>query len=110
MAIPYLTLDYVPGYNVVEYLGPVEGMVSTNPSFVGDFFMRLSNFFGGRSGTLDRRLWDAKEQALAMMLAQADAAGATIVLGVRFAMMEAGSGNFVVVNYLGTAVRVAKKC
>ena len=59
------TTPSVEGRRITEYKGVVFGEVIAGVNFVKDFVAGLSNFFGGRSGTYEEELINARQQALA---------------------------------------------
>lgn len=58
------TTPSVDGRKIEKYLGVVCGEVISGVNFVKDFAAGLTNFFGGRSGSYENELIDAREQAL----------------------------------------------
>ena len=58
------TTPSVEGRRITEYKGVVFGEVIAGVNFVKDFVAGLSNFFGGRSGTYEEELINARQQAL----------------------------------------------
>ena len=76
------TTPSVEGRRITEYKGVVFGEVIAGVNFVKDFVAGLSNFFGGRSGTYEEELINARQQALAEMEQRAAQLGADAVVGV----------------------------
>lgn len=70
------TTPSVEGRRITEYKGVVFGEVIAGVNFVKDFVAGLSNFFGGRSGTYEEELINARQQALAEMEQRAAQLGA----------------------------------
>ena len=58
------TTPSVEGHGISAYLGVVFGEVISGVDFVRDFAAGLTNFFGGRSGTYEEELMNARETAL----------------------------------------------
>ena len=54
------TTPSVEGRRITEYKGVVFGEVIAGVNFVKDFVAGLSNFFGGRSGTYEEELINAR--------------------------------------------------
>lgn len=76
-------------------------------NFVKDFVAGLSNFFGGRSGTYEEELIDARQQALDEMEQRAAQLGADAVVGVDIDYEVLGADNgMLMVTASGTAVRL----
>lgn len=58
------TTPTVEGRRITEYKGIVFGEVIAGVNVVKDIAASFSNFFGGRSGTYESELINAREQAL----------------------------------------------
>ena len=101
------TTPSVEGRRITEYKGVVFGEVIAGVNFVKDFVAGLSNFFGGRSGTYEEELINARQQALAEMEQRAAQLGADAVVGVDidYEVLGADTG-MLMVTASGTAVRL----
>ena len=76
-------------------------------NFVKDFAAGLSNFFGGRSGSYEGELIEAREAAIREMQKRATTMGANAVVGVDIDYEVLGQGgNMLMVTASGTAVVV----
>ncbi|MDR3240116.1 MAG: heavy metal-binding domain-containing protein, partial [Clostridiales bacterium] len=64
----------------------------------------LSNFFGGRSGSYEGELIEARQNALKEMEERAGKIGANAVVGVDIDYEVLGQGNMLMVTASGTAV------
>ena len=101
------TTPSVEGRRITEYKGVVFGEVIAGVNFVKDFVAGLSNFFGGRSGTYEEELINARQQALAEMEQRAAQLGADGVVGVDIDYEVLGADNgMLMVTASGTAVRL----
>jgi len=101
------TTPSVEGRKVVEYKGIVFGEVVSGVDFVKDFAAGLTNFFGGRSGSYEGELIEARENALAEMKTRATNLGANAVVGVDIDYEVLGqANNMLMVTASGTAVIV----
>ncbi|HOO12484.1 MAG TPA: heavy metal-binding domain-containing protein, partial [Bacillota bacterium] len=90
-----------------EYKGIVFGEVVSGVNFVKDFAAGLTNIFGGRSGSYEGELIEAREAALREMERRAEAIGANAVVGVDIDYEVLGQGgNMLMVTASGTAVVV----
>ena len=97
----------VEGRRITEYKGVVFGEVIAGVNFVKDFVAGLSNFFGGRSGTYEEELINARQQALDEMEQRAAQLGADAVVGVDIDYEVLGADNgMLMVTASGTAVRL----
>ena len=100
------TTPSVEGHQIVEYYGIVFGEVISGVNFVKDFTAGLSNFFGGRSGTYEEELVNARSAAMREMQQRAAAMGANAIVGVDIDYEVLGSDNgMLMVTASGTAVR-----
>ena len=101
------TTPSVEGRRITEYKGVVFGEVIAGVNFVKDFVAGLSNFFGGRSGTYEEELINARQQALAEMEQRAAQLGADALVGVDIDYEVLGADNgMLMVTASGTAVRL----
>lgn len=101
------TTPSVEGRRITGYKGVVFGEVIAGVNFVKDFVAGLSNFFGGRSGTYEEELINARQQALDEMEQRAAQLGADAVVGVDIDYEVLGADNgMLMVTASGTAVRL----
>ncbi|MDD4843976.1 MAG: putative heavy metal-binding protein [Anaerotignum sp.] len=99
------TTNSIEGKEIVDYKGIVFGEVIAGVNFVKDMIAGLSNFFGGRSGTYEEELINAREQAIAEMIKRANAMGANAIVGVDVDYEVLGTDNgMLMVSVSGTAV------
>ena len=95
----------IAGYQVVQTLGVVRGMVVRSRSFIGTFGAMLQTIGGGNISMFTSLAERARGQAFDTMLLQAHLAGANAVIGVRYDANEMMQGVTEVLCY-GTAVVV----
>ncbi len=101
------TTPSVEGKRIVRYLGVVTGETIIGANVFGDFLAGVRDFFGGRSGSYEAVLREAKDTALEEMARQAEALGANAVVGIDLDYETVGgSGSMLMVTCSGTAVRV----
>ncbi|MBQ3180018.1 MAG: putative heavy metal-binding protein [Firmicutes bacterium] len=101
------TTPGVDGKTIVEYKGIVFGEVVAGVNVVKDIAASFSNFFGGRSGSYEDELIQARQSALHEMEQRAAALGANAVVGVNIGYEALGADNgMLMVNVSGTAVVV----
>jgi len=99
------TTPQIQGKEIVEYKGIVFGEVVAGVDFVKDFAAGLTNFFGGRSGSYEGELIQAREEAILEMEQRAMKIGANAVVGVDVDYEVLGSANnMLMVITSGTAV------
>lgn len=107
MAMLMTTTPSVEGKQIVRYLGVVTGETIIGANVFRDFLAGVRDFFGGRSGSYEAVLREAKDPALEEMARQAEALGANAVVGIDLDYETVGgSGSMLMVTCSGTAVRV----
>ena len=95
------------GKRIVEYKGIVFGEVVSGVNFIKDFMGGLRDIVGGRSGTYENELADARDKAVEEMLNRAKKMGANAVVGVDVDYEDLGEKNgMLMVSVSGTAVVV----
>ncbi|HBK68087.1 MAG TPA: putative heavy metal-binding protein [Firmicutes bacterium] len=101
------TTPTIEGKKIIAYKGIVFGEVISGVNFIKDFAAGLSNFFGGRSGSYEGELIEAREAALREMEKRAASLGANAVVGIDVDYEVLGQGgNMLMVTASGTAVVV----
>jgi len=98
------TTPTLEGHAIREYKGVVFGEVVAGVDFIKDFTAGLTNFFGGRSGSYEDEVLQARTAALNEMCSRAAAMGANAVVGVDVDYETLGQGNMLMVTASGTAV------
>ena len=95
------------GKRIVEYKCIVFGEVVSGVNFIKDFMGGLRDIVGGRSGTYENELADARDKAVEEMLNRAKKMGANAVVGVDVDYEVLGEKNgMLMVSVSGTAVVV----
>ncbi len=98
------TTSTLQGKEIEQYIGLVSGESVIGANIIKDFMAGIRDIVGGRSGSYERVLKEAKEDALREMTAQATALGANAVIGVDLDYETIG-GTMLMVTAAGTAVR-----
>ena len=99
------TTPTVQGREIVEYKDVVFGEVVAGVDFIKDFAAGITNFFGGRSGSYEGELINARTGAIEEMRQRARELGANAVVGVDVDYEVLGSANNrLMVIASGTAV------
>ncbi len=99
------TTPSLEGKRIVDYRGIVFGEVISGVDFIKDFAAGLTNFFGGRSGSYEGELIQARENAIKEMVDRAREMGANAVVGVDVDYEVLGqANNMLMVTASGTAV------
>lgn len=99
------TIAFVPGKRIVEHYGLVSGSTVRSKHFGKDFLAGLKNIVGGELKAYTELLSESREEAIARMIAQANALGANAIVNVRFSTSSVAQGAAELYAY-GTAVRV----
>ena len=100
------TTPTIEGHPIRNYIGVVNSETTIGANFVKDFKASLTDLFGGRSGTYERTLREAKDTALAELQQRAMAMGANGIVGIDFDYETIGAnGSMLMVSCSGTAVQ-----
>ena len=100
------TTNGVDGKTANQYLGIVTGETIIGANIFKDFFAGIRDIVGGRSGSYERVLREAKDTALAEMEDMALRMGADAVIGVDLDYETVGAnGGMLMVTASGTAVK-----
>ena len=94
---------------IADYLGLVSGEAILGANVFRDFFAGIRDIVGGRSGSYERSLREAKEIALREMEEAARRLGADAVIGVDvdYESIQVGQGgSMLMVSAAGTAVKL----
>jgi len=102
-----VTVEKVPGYEIVETLGVVMGNTVRSKHLGRDIAAGLKTLIGGEIEGYSEMLAEARNIALERMINNAEKLGADAVIGVRFASSAVMGGAAEMVAY-GTAVRLRK--
>ena len=95
------------GKRIVEYKGIVFGEVVSGVNFLKDFIGGLRDIVGGRSGTYENELAEARDKAVEEMMYRGKKMGANAVVGVDVDYEVLGEKNgMLMVSVSGTAVVV----
>ncbi|MCK9628967.1 MAG: YbjQ family protein [Bacteroidales bacterium] len=99
------TTSTVQGREIDQYYGLVSGETIIGANIVKDFFAGITDIVGGRAGSYERVLKEAKDEALKEMSNQAIALGANAVIGIDLDYETIGS-SMLMVTAAGTAVKI----
>ncbi len=100
------TTNVIEGKHITRYYGIVSGETIIGANVFRDLFASIRDIVGGRSGSYEKVLREAKDTALREMQEQAQAMGANAVIGVDLDY-ETVNGSMLMVTASGTAVTVA---
>ena len=101
------TTALVEGRPVQDYLGIVTGEVIVGANLFRDMFASIRDIVGGRSGSYERILAEAREQAIQELQAACAEKGGNAVVGIDLDYEVIGdTGSMLMVSASGTAVRI----
>ncbi len=101
------TTPNVEGRKIVRYIGLVNGEAIIGANIVKDFFAGIRDVVGGRAGSYEQGLREAKSIAVKEMVEQAQRLGANAVIGVDLDYETIGNnGSMLMVSANGTAVQI----
>ena len=99
------TTPQIEGRPVREYKGVVTGETIIGANFVKDIFAGIRDIVGGRAGSYEKVLIEAKDTSMQEMMQRAQALGANAVVGIDIDYETIGAnGSMLMVATSGTAV------
>ena len=98
-------MDYVPGRQVSEHYGVVNGSTVRAKHAGRDIMAGLKNIFGGELKGYTELLNESRKEAIQRMMAEAEEMGANAILNIRFSTSSVSAGASEIYVY-GTAVKV----
>ncbi len=100
-----VTTPSIEGKRIVEYRGIVFGEVISGINFIRDIAASFTNFLGGRSGSYEEELINARQNAVREMEQRAAQLGENAVIGLDTDYEVLGADNgMIMVTASGTAV------
>jgi len=101
------TTPTLEGRQIRDYLGVVAGEAILGANIFRDVFASVRDVIGGRSGSYEKVLREAREEALKEMVQAARGLGADAVVGIDYDYETLGAnGSMLMVAVSGTAVRL----
>ncbi|SFO93445.1 heavy metal-binding domain-containing protein [Qipengyuania nanhaisediminis] len=101
------TTPMIEGKPIQDYLGIVTGEVIVGANLFRDLFANIRDIVGGRSGSYERILADARNQAIEELQAECATRGGNAVVGVDLDYEVIGdTGSMLMVSASGTAVKI----
>ncbi len=99
------TTPTIEGHTIREYKGIVAGETIIGANFMKDFFASIRDIVGGRSGSYEKVLMEARETSMAEMQQRAAQLGANAIVGIDVDYETIGeSSSMLMVATSGTAV------
>jgi uncharacterized protein YbjQ (UPF0145 family) len=102
-----VTMNDVPGYEIVEVYGEVFGLLARSRNLVSTMGAGLKSIVGGEIGGYTKLLTDSRIEATERMKEAAAKKGANAIIAMRFDTSEIGNNMNEVAAY-GTAVKIQK--
>ncbi|OEK02427.1 hypothetical protein BFP97_13240 [Roseivirga sp. 4D4] len=99
------TTNTIEGFTITEYHGVITGEAIIGANLFKDIFASITDLVGGRSGSYERVLREAKENAMMELEHHAKGLGANAVVGIDLDYETIGqSSSMLMVTASGTAV------
>ena len=99
------TTPQIEGRPIREYKGVVTGEVIIGANMFKDIFAGIRDIVGGRAGSYEKVLIEAKDTSLREMMQRAQALGANAIVGIDIDYETiGGNGSMLMVATSGTAV------
>lgn len=99
------TTPTIEGHTINEYKGVVAGETIIGANFIKDFFASIRDVVGGRSGSYEKVLMEARETSMKEMVERAALMGANAIVGIDVDYETIGqNGSMLMVATSGTAV------
>lgn len=101
------TTPTVEGKPIQQYIGIVTAESIIGANIFKDIFAGIRDIVGGRSGTYERVIEEARQNALVELQQKAQQLGANAVVGIDLDFETVGSGgSMLMVVATGTAVKI----
>lgn len=101
------TTNSIEGRPVQQYLGIVSSEAIIGANIFKDLFAGLRDIAGGRSGTYEKVIEEARTNAMNELIQKAQSIGANAIIGIALDFETIGtSGSMLMVMATGTAVRI----
>lgn len=99
------TTPQIEGHHIREYKGVVTGETIIGANIVKDFFAGIRDIVGGRAGSYEKVLAEAKDTSINEMMQRAVEMGANAIVGIDIDYETIGSNSsMMMVATSGTAV------
>ena len=99
------TTPTIEGHPIREYKGVVTGETIIGANMFKDIFAGIRDIVGGRAGSYEKVLREAKDTSLNEMMVRANAMGANAIVGIDIDYETVGSGgSMLMVATSGTVV------
>ena len=99
-----VSIDSIPGCEITEVLGLVEGSMVQSKNIGRDFMAGMKTIVGGEIKGYTEMMEDARQVATERMVEEAAKLGADAIIGIRYGSSSLMSGAAEIMVY-GTAVK-----
>lgn len=103
-----VSIDYIPGEEIVEALGIVKGQIVQSKNIGRDFMAGMKTIVGGEIAGYTEMIATARQMATKRMVDEAKSLGADAVINVRYGSSAVMNGAAEIIAY-GTAVKLKKR-
>lgn len=101
------TTNNLENRKITNYKGVVTGETIIGANFIKDFFAGIRDIVGGRSGSYEKVLREAKDSAMSEMVDRARELGADAIVGIDLDYETVGpNGGMLMVTASGTAAQL----
>ena len=101
------TTPTIEGHPIIEYKGIVTGETIIGATAFKVFLAGIRDIIGGRSGSYEKVLREAKDTSIQEMIQRAEELGANAIVGIDLDYETVGQGgSMLMVTCSGTAVRI----
>lgn len=104
------TTNNLEGWSIKEYLQPISSNIVVGANVISDFSASFTDFFGGRSGSYEKKLQHIYDQSILNLQNKAKNLGASAIVGLKIDIDEVsgkGTQMFMITAY-GTPVRALR--
>ena len=102
-----VNIDYIPGEEIKEALGIVQGHTVQSKNIGRDFMAGMKTIVGGEISGYTEMIMNARQIATKRMVDEAEKLGADAIIGIRYGSSQIMNGAAEVIAY-GTAVKLKK--
>lgn len=102
-----VTMNDIPGYEIVEVYGEVFGLMTRSRNLISNIGAQFKAIVGGEIGAYTKLLTDSRLEATSRLKQAAREKGANAIVAMRFDTGEIGESMNEVAAY-GTAVKIRK--
>jgi len=102
-----VSIDYIPGSEIVEALGIVKGQIVQSKNMGRDFMAGMKTIVGGEITSYTDMISLARSMATKRMVDEAESLGADAIINVRYGSSSVMNGAAEIIVY-GTAVKLKK--